>query len=86
MRSARRATRRGAVSRVSDDGVEERLPLLWVLAERDDLLALVDDEDGAIARRGQGSQGVERVGPRHDHDDALAVALQPRRDPGAHQR
>ena len=48
--------------RARDDPVQERRARSRVVAEREDLLALVDDEDRATVRRTPAGQRVERVG------------------------
>ena len=67
-------------------GREERRSLRRVVAQRDDLLALVDHEHRHRIRGRQPAERVHRPGTGGDDHDRTAAALQRGRHPGPHQR
>ena len=69
-----------------DQGIQERLPLDGVQADRDDLFELVHHQNGRGPQHAGLGQTGHRVRARRHHHDPTAVPAQASRDPGAHQR
>ena len=74
------------VRSVCPQRVEERRALSGQPTEREDLLALVHDDDGVCSNRSEPGDRFRRVRPWCDDPDGAALPLKCRGDPCAHQR